>query len=291
LALGFGLWVWLDSPLSHEVEELAWDLIESLFGKKMGIVLELVVRHKLHNISFTVLPEGLRVERLVVTVEDVHVAEVGIAHSDDNDSDRLRRATDDLVNRFLHVVDDTVGEQEQDVVLLVLLVHNFRLSNVVDLAQDFSKMRRPVQLSVLDGMLVDSDHLVESVHTRVEDVSVESEAVRGALGVGRNSATKAIQVDLLAAVVELEDAANIFDGLQVLVVVGVEVMKRISALRVTVRKSEIDSDREVDFTASEDVLQEGVTALNFQVLKVEQRALADTDGVRFAFAFINRVIL
>jgi len=52
------------------------------------------------------------------------------------------------------------------------------------------------------------DHLVEAVDSGIEDVSIESEAVRGSIVVGWDGSSKAIEVDVLVSVVELKDVAD-----------------------------------------------------------------------------------
>jgi hypothetical protein len=74
------------------------------------VLLELVERNKLDNVCSHILTECVRIQRLFVTVEGVHVAEVGIANTNDNDSKREIAASNDLVNRLWHVIYDTVSD-------------------------------------------------------------------------------------------------------------------------------------------------------------------------------------
>ena len=54
----------------------------------MRVILEVIEWHKLHNICSHVLAEGLRVEGFLIAIKDLHGAEISIADSHDNDSDR-----------------------------------------------------------------------------------------------------------------------------------------------------------------------------------------------------------
>ena len=58
------------------VEQLTWHFFESLFGKLCGVVFEISERHELHNIGLHVLAVALRVERDLISVENVHGFEI-----------------------------------------------------------------------------------------------------------------------------------------------------------------------------------------------------------------------
>ena len=114
-----------------------------------------------------------------------------------------------------------------------------------------------------------SDDFLHSVDSRVEDVAVEGEAVGGPIRVGRDGATEAIQIDLLVAIVELEDVADAANGLKILVAIGVEEVQRVHISRVTVRKGEVESHGEIDLAPTKDILEEGMLALDLEVLKLK----------------------
>ena len=66
------------------------------------------------------------------------------------------------------------------------------------------------------------DDLLDSIDTWVEDVTIHGEAVGTSTVIGRDCATKTIQIDHLVTVVELEDIADGLNRLQVLVLLRVE---------------------------------------------------------------------
>lgn len=78
---------------------------------------EVSERHKLHNV-----PEdgfALRwAQDAVVPVQNLHVCEVGVAHSHDDDGQRLIGASDDGLARVCHVGHHAISKDEQDVVTL-----------------------------------------------------------------------------------------------------------------------------------------------------------------------------
>lgn len=79
-------------------------------------------------------------------------------------------------------------------------------------------------------MLVMSYHFLELVYARVEDVTVHCKAVRCPLFVWENCTTEPKQVDLLICVVELQNAANLVNDLQVLILLHVPVVERIRVI-------------------------------------------------------------
>ena len=87
----------------------------------------------------------------------------------------------------------------------------------------------------------------------------------GSVSVWRNGTSKSIERNLLISVVELENAANALDCLQVLIALRVEVMERIWLSWISVGQGEVNSDAKFDFAASKDVLKERVMRLDLQV--------------------------
>jgi len=106
------------------------------------------------------------------------------------------------------------------------------------------------------------DDLVDAVDAWVEDVSIKSEAVGRPVSVGWHSAAKTVQVDLLVAIVELQDIANTLDSLQVLIALHIQEMKRVWLSWVTIGRSEVDSERQVNLATAENVLEEGGLSAN-----------------------------
>ena len=74
-------------------------------------------------------------------------------------------------------------------------------------------MSGPIELSLLESVLVCLHDSLNAVDTRVEDVTVQSEAVRSAGIVRRDSTAEAVKINLLVSVVELKDITNVLDSL------------------------------------------------------------------------------
>ena len=266
-------WVGVNVMLAHPVEQLRGYLHERLLSKHVRVVLEIVVGHELNDIGGHVLTERLRVECLLIAVELLHGAEIGIADANDDDGEGKLRSFDDLVNRLVHVIDDTVGDDDQDVELLSGLALQVRHDMVVDLSEDFAEVSRSVEAALLQSILIALDHTLNPGNAGIEDISVQGEAVRRTVGVGRDCATEAVEVDHLVSVIELENVAHILDSLQILVALRVEIVKRGWLARVAIGQGEVDGDRKVDFATAKDVFEERVLAIDLQVSHVESALL------------------
>ena len=97
-----------------------------------------------------------------------------------------------------------------------------RFDVVIGLIDDIGKISRAIQFAVSKGLLITLHDLLNAIDTWVEDVAIEGKAVGTSVIIGRDRATKTIQVDHLVTVVELEDIADSLNRLQVLVLLRVE---------------------------------------------------------------------
>ena len=235
LALGLCCGVRSETTATHEVQELAWHFCQSLFGKQHWIVLELAERHELNNVRIHVPAVLLGVERCLVSIQLVHRAEIGIAHTHDDDRERQAAAPYDLINRILHIVDNAIGNNQQNVILLVCLADIHTLSHVVDHFHNRPKVRRAIQIYTVDRVFVCLNDTVDTVALRVEDVAIQRKTVFSLLEVGRYLSAKAQYWDLLVRVVVLQDASHRSDRIQVLVFVHVEIVQRVWLRRMTIR--------------------------------------------------------
>ena len=109
-----------------------------------------------------------------------------------------------------------------------------RFDIVIGLINNIGEVCRTVELAVLEGLLIALNDLFDSIDTWVEDITIECKAVGASVIVGRDGATKPIQVDHFVTVVELQDVANGSYRLQVLVSLRIEEMERVILTRVTI---------------------------------------------------------
>lgn len=130
-SLGLIGWVRGDIFGPEVIQELIRNFVKSLFSEQHGIVLEFAEWNELHDISVHIPLVLVREERGFISIKLVHGTEVSIADTHNDNGERVARATDNLVNSSLHVIDNTVSNDKQNVILLILLGHIHRLSHVV----------------------------------------------------------------------------------------------------------------------------------------------------------------
>lgn len=89
-----------------------------IFEKLNGThILELSEWNKLDNISHGSLACS-RAQKSIISIQELHGAEVGPAHSHDNNRHGQTRGFDDGVASLIHVRDHAIGDDEQYQVLL-----------------------------------------------------------------------------------------------------------------------------------------------------------------------------
>ena len=115
------------------------------------------------------------------------------------------------------------------------------------------EISRPIKFQVFQGVLIGLNHTVKAVALRVEYVTIDSEAMRGAIDARVQLASKAKQGNLLVRVVVLKNLADRFNCTQVFIFGQVEVVERISVIRVSIRKRIIHCNCERNFATAKNV--------------------------------------
>lgn len=92
-----------DLVLLHEVQKLARNLLKGLFGQQPGVVLEFIEGNELDDVACHLLLESLGIQGDIVRVQHVHFGEVGVSNTNDDDGERQRASSHNLVNGLLHV--------------------------------------------------------------------------------------------------------------------------------------------------------------------------------------------
>ena len=95
------------------------------------------------------------------------------------------------------------------------------------------------------------------MYARIMNVTIHGEEVPSCIEIGLDLTTEPVQVDHLVRVVVLNNFADVCNSLDVLIIWTV-VMKGVGSSRITIRAGEVDSKMEVDFTATDDVVEESV---------------------------------
>ena len=201
--LSLAAWVRCDVVLAHEVEKLCWDLHEGLLGQHVRVSLKVVVGNELDDISSHVLAISVRVKSFFIAIKHLHATEVCFADTHNDNGHGHLGAPDNLVDRLVHVVDHTIGDNDEDVELLGVGLLHVTLHVIADLVKNRAKVSWAVEVRLVDSVLIARQHTLNTIDTWIKDVAVQCEAVRGALGVGRYSTAKAVQVNQLIRVVEL----------------------------------------------------------------------------------------
>jgi len=96
----------------EEFDDLVWDFAED-FPRESGlIILKFIEWNKLNNVTTHEFTGCFWVKWLVIRVENVHVIEISVANSNnDNGQWQLRRRYN-LIDGLLHVHDDAVGQDQ-----------------------------------------------------------------------------------------------------------------------------------------------------------------------------------
>lgn len=224
-ALFFLCWLGQNVPLQIVVNYLAWYLLQRLFGQLEGISFEFPEWYKLNNVPCHKLLKLSGVKRLGISVKGVHAAKVGITHSDNDDRQRMFGSTDNLVYCLLHIVDDTISEDQQDLILLVKLIVNSGLTSVVHFFQDLTKVGWAIEINPSQTMHVRFHHTFEPLALWLENVTVQSKAVTCSALVRLDTRSESVSRDLFVAVIVLKDITHRFKCLQVFISLKVLAMK------------------------------------------------------------------
>lgn len=222
--------------LSHVVDELARQFLQSLLGQKSRVMLEIVEGNELDDISSSVFTELTREKSFIVTIKLVHHAEISITDTNNNDSKWVIGSSHNFVNSAFHVINHTVSDNHENLELLVLIVAWISLTHAIDSVKNFTEVSRSIQIDCLvaDAVFVVRHHFRELINTRVKDVTIHGKAMRSPLIIREDCTTKAEQVNLLVRVVELQDATDLINDLQILIFLHVPVVERIRVVGRTI---------------------------------------------------------
>lgn len=101
-----------------------------------------------------------------------------MANTDNDNRQRKRGASHDLVNCFLHIVDDTIGKNENNLVFLVLLRAFVVLSHIIDCCENLREPSWSVEIYILQRVLVSLKHALKAVTFWVKNIAIERKAMR-----------------------------------------------------------------------------------------------------------------
>lgn len=198
--------------LSLEVlDQLVRHLAQHFLRQQIGVSGEVPEWHKLHNVSGLVSAGSLRIQRVGIGIQGIHVIELEVANANDDYGQRQAGSSHNLVRGRRHVRDGSICENQQNGVLLLILItlrHLLRTISI-DIAQKLSKVRWAIELTLSNCTPVDPEDTFNSGNFWIGNVAVEREAVGSSLIAGEPG-SKTVNRVLLIFVIMLQ---NVPDGL------------------------------------------------------------------------------
>ena len=100
---------------------------------------------------------GFRKEGFLVRIQLVHARKVLVSHAYYDNGEGEAGATHILIDSLLHVVDDAIGEQQEDEVLLVCLGDTLRVRIVHHHLHTLTEVCWPIEVDIHDAVAVGLD--------------------------------------------------------------------------------------------------------------------------------------
>lgn len=95
----------------HVTYELFRNLTKNLLCQETDVTLKIFIGNELNNIAISYLSVAID-QIIVISVENVHVCEICVADSHDDNTEWKFSTLNNLVNSLAHVVDATIGQNE-----------------------------------------------------------------------------------------------------------------------------------------------------------------------------------
>ena len=181
--------------------------------------------HKLNDVSFHKLSGGPRSKWLYISVKIFHLIKLCRADANDDDGHRQGGCAHNLINGLLLVSDYSVGQDEQDVVLLVTLRHLTILQSFNQLLDDRREVGRAIELANLECLAVRHLDALDAVAFRMERVAVQGELVPGGRQ-RRYVGSEAISGYGLVLVIVLQNASDTSQGSKILILISIVGVQR-----------------------------------------------------------------
>lgn len=193
-------------------------------------------------------------QSLRVPVKHLHIGEVVVADTHDDDRAGEGGQLDKDLSGFPHIHNDPVGENQQQTVLLATLLH-IVFDLCLEGVQDLAEISWTAQSHLIQRLAVDVDNSFDAVHARILLVIVEWEAMGGAI-TSRRFRTETVHSVLIVVVVGSNDFSNCVDHLFVVVGLCPEVVERALVCNFAVAGGEVDRHCHVEMPARPQIVQE-----------------------------------
>jgi hypothetical protein len=131
LSLSFSSWKWHNTTFSHVVYQLVREFLQSFFSEQRWVIFKFIEWNKLYNICRSIPLQYVRVESFIIPVKSIHIAEVSIPNTNDNNRKRIIRATDYLIDSLGHIIYYTIGYDQEDLKLLIIVSCSIRFANLI----------------------------------------------------------------------------------------------------------------------------------------------------------------
>lgn len=208
-----------------------------------------------------------------IAVELIHHSEVCVTHSHNNDAARQRGSFHNEVLGSRHVVDCSVGQDQQNVVLQRVTLR--ALTHVGDkLSEDWPEKSWTPKANVALSFSVSNHDVLDALNLRRGNISVKREAVVDSVYTHvSGDATEAEHGEHGRLVVGLDNTSNAVNSAFILVVLAQEVERgRIAGL--SVRCGVVNCKNERDLSAALEVVHEGFAFKTLEVVELDHTAVS-----------------
>ena len=159
--------------------------------------------NKFDNIRWSESIICVGVKNIIFPIKFFHVAEISITITNNNHSERIVRATHDLIDSYGQVVYGPISNDQDNLKFLVVLSYFFRFANLIKGSKKAWKVSWTIQFYFGDSLFVVCCHILKTIYTRIEYVTIQCEAVRSLLGVGGNCTSEPVEINFFGRVVKL----------------------------------------------------------------------------------------
>lgn len=158
----------------------------------------------------------------------------------------------------MYIINNAVSDDQQNLEFLVIVISRVTFAHTVCHVKNLVEVSWPVQIHIIigDTVLVVLHDFLDVVHPWIKNVSVHRKAMRWLLNEWLNRTAETKQIDFLVRVVVVQNAADLIDHLNVLVLFHVPIMEGIWITRLPVGHRKVNCDTQINFTTAKYILKE-----------------------------------
>lgn len=163
---------WYDTVSFKIAQELTWDLFKDLLSKESWVVLELGEWYKLDDIARHVFLILLGIKWIIISIKNIHRCEISFSNSNNNNRKWKSWSSNNLIYCLFHIIDDTISQNQQDLIFLVVLCHLVSFCHIVYKFDNFVEMSWSVEVNIVQSLPVWFEDSIDTITLRVADVSI-----------------------------------------------------------------------------------------------------------------------